>query len=74
MLEDLCEEVYEIRKKEYIYKLDEKGRFVTEMHGHRLVNRDLGSNSKIEVSCRLLEEKGHIVLAFNLFIHNVTHV
>lgn len=43
MLEDLCEEVYEIRKKEYIYKLDEKGRFVTEMHGHRLVNRDLGS-------------------------------
>ena len=43
MLEDLCEEVYEIRKKEYIYKLDEKGRFVTEMHGHRLVDRDLGS-------------------------------
>ena len=43
MLEDLCEEVYEIRKKEYIFKLDEKGRFVTEMHGHRLVNRDLGS-------------------------------
>ena len=42
MLEDLCEEVYEIRKKEYIYKLDEKGPFVTEMHGHRLVNRDLG--------------------------------
>ena len=32
------------------------------------------SNSQIEVSCRLLEEKGHIVLAFNLFIHNVTHV
>ena len=43
MLEGLCEEVYEIRKKEYLYKLDSKGRFVTEMGGHRLVDRDLGS-------------------------------
>ena len=43
MLEGLCEEVYNIRKKDYIYKLDAKGRFVTEMQGHRLVDRDLGS-------------------------------
>ena len=41
MLEGLCEEVYNIWKKDYIYKLDDKGRFVTEMQGHRLVDRDL---------------------------------
>ena len=28
-----------------------------------------GSNSQIKVSCQRLEEKGQILLAFNLFIH-----
>jgi hypothetical protein len=28
---------------EYLYKLDNKGRFVMEMGGHRLLNRDLDS-------------------------------
>ena len=28
---------------EYLYKLDKKGRFVMEMGGHRLLNRDLDS-------------------------------
>ena len=41
MLEGLCEEVYDVRKKQYLYKLDNKGRFVTEIGGHRLVDRDL---------------------------------
>ena len=41
MLEGLCEEVYDVRKKEFPYKLDNKVRIVTEMGGHRLVDRDL---------------------------------
>jgi hypothetical protein len=43
MLEGMCKEVYNIQKKEYLYKLNDKGRFVKEMQGHRLVDRDLGS-------------------------------
>ena len=43
MLEGLCEQVYRIRAKEYIYKRDGMGRLLTEKGSMRLVSRDLGS-------------------------------
>ena len=43
MLEGLCEEVYDVRKKEFLYKRDVQGRLVTEMCGMRLVDRDVGA-------------------------------
>ena len=43
MLESLCEQVYRIRPKEYIYKTDSMGRLVSEMFGKNLVDRDISS-------------------------------
>ena len=43
MLEGLVEEVYNIRKKEYIYKRDARAQLVTEVGGTRLADRDVGS-------------------------------
>ena len=44
MLEGLCEEVYRIRPKEYIYKTDSMSRLVSEMFGKNLVDRDICSS------------------------------
>ena len=45
MLENLCQEVYDRRPREYIYKSDSVGRLVTEVHGKR-ADRDLGAAIK----------------------------
>ena len=42
-MEGLCEEVYRIRQKEYIYRRDGEGRLMTEMGSQRLEDRDVGS-------------------------------
>ena len=46
LLEDLCEKVFEILKKEFLHKRDEDGWLRAEKAGYRLVDRDLGSSIK----------------------------
>ena len=43
MRKNLCQEVYDTRPREYIYKSDSMGRLVTEIHGNKLADRDLGA-------------------------------
>ena len=43
MLENLCQEVYDARPREYLYKTNSVGQLVTEMRGHVLADRDLGA-------------------------------
>ena len=46
MMEDLCEEVYRIRKKEYVYKRDSQGRLTKEKKGGNSADRDVESAVK----------------------------
>ena len=46
MMEALCEEVYRIRKKEYVYKRDSQGRLTKEKKSGNLADRDYGSAVK----------------------------
>ena len=50
MLEDLCQKVFEIQKKNFLYKMDEDGQLRAEKAGYRLVDRDLGS--KLRTFCK----------------------
>ena len=46
MMEGLCEEVYRIRQKEYVYKKDSEGRLLIEKGGMTVSDRDIGSAVK----------------------------
>ena len=62
MLENLCQEVYDRRPREYIYKSDSVGRLVTEVHGKRLPYRDLGV--AIKTFCENEKKKSKFPIAF----------
>ena len=57
MMEGLCEKVYTFRQKEYIYKRDKKGRLVTEMYGHSVADRNIGSAIKTFRKEQILKSK-----------------